>query len=70
MECKQELILLNQGGDMRDVWNSKHYKHIRRQMDTGERVVGCEPVMTWKIWGYQVIELTISKIGWGGIQCR
>jgi organic radical activating enzyme len=36
-------ILLNQGGDMRDVWNSKHYKHIRRQMDTGERVVGCEP---------------------------
>ena len=36
-------ILLNKGGDMRDVWNSKHYKHIRRQMDTGERVVGCEP---------------------------
>ena len=36
-------ILLNQGGEMRDVWNSKHYKHIRRQMDTGKRVVGCEP---------------------------
>ena len=36
-------ILLNQGGDMRDVWNSKHYKHIRRKLDTGERVVGCEP---------------------------
>ena len=36
-------ILLNQGGDMRDVWNSKHYKHIRKQMDTGERVIGCEP---------------------------
>ena len=36
-------ILLNKGGDMRDVWNSKHYKHIRKQMDTGERVIGCEP---------------------------
>ena len=38
-----DVILLSKGGDMRDVWNSKHYKHIRRQMDTGERVVGCEP---------------------------
>ena len=38
-----DVLLLSKGGDMRDVWNSKHYKHIRRQMDTGERVVGCEP---------------------------
>ena len=38
-----DVLLLSKGGDMRDVWNSKHYKHIRRQMDTGERVIGCEP---------------------------
>ena len=31
------------GDKMSDAWNGEHMKMIRRQMDTGEHVIGCEP---------------------------
>ena len=40
---KGRSFILEDGSTMADVWNGKHMKHIRRQMDTGEKVDGCEP---------------------------
>ena len=38
-----EVFRLTHGAKMEDAWNGTHMKHIRRQMDKGEKVVGCEP---------------------------
>jgi MoaA/NifB/PqqE/SkfB family radical SAM enzyme len=37
-----QMVDLNQGDSIADVWNSNHMKQIRRQMIVGEKVRGCE----------------------------
>ena len=44
-------FMLDKGATMADVWNGKHMKHIRRQMDVGEKVVGCEPCYDLEKYG-------------------
>ena len=43
-----DVLLLSKGGDMRDVWNSKHYKHIRRQWTPGNVLLVANHVMIWR----------------------
>ena len=38
----EKYLDLPHGAKMEDAWNGNHMKHIRRQMDKGEKVVGCE----------------------------
>lgn len=37
------ILMLNKGDNIEDVWNSNHYRKIRKQMIEGEQVEGCEP---------------------------
>ncbi len=46
-----EPFMLNKGAKMSDVWNGTHMRHIRRQMDTGQKVVGCEPCYDLEKYG-------------------
>ena len=44
-------FMMDKGAKMSDAWNGKHMKHIRRQMDVGEKVVGCEPCYDLEKYG-------------------
>ena len=46
-----EPFLLGKGAKMEDAWNGVHMRHIRRQMDTGQKVVGCEPCYDLERYG-------------------
>lgn len=44
-------FLLGEGDKMSDAWNGEHMRMIRRQMDTGEHVIGCEPCYDLERYG-------------------